>query len=326
MIYMVTGGTGFIGGAVIRQLVEAGHAVRALVRTSESPQLSHERIVRCRGDITDPASVRAAMSGADAVFHVAGWYKIGVPDPVAARAVNVDGTRHVLEAAKDAGVKRVVYTSTLAVNSDTHGQIVDETYRFSGRHISVYDRTKAEAHDLARQYAEQGLLVVIVQPGLVYGPGDTSSVGTTLRRFLRRQLPPLPSGTAFSWGYIDDIARGHLLAMERGAAGQSYFLAGPAWTLVGAIALASRLTGIPAPRVTLSPAVVKAAARVAGLVEMVKTLPPEYTSEGLRVLAGTTYLGNSARAERELGWTARPLEVGLSETLRHEMRQMGMPI
>jgi nucleoside-diphosphate-sugar epimerase len=218
-----------------------------------------------------------------------------------------------------------VYTSTLAVNSDTNGHVVDESYKFQGTHISVYDRTKAEAHELVRQFAAQGGPFVIVQPGLVYGPGDTSSVRTMFRQFLKRTLPLIPTKTAFSWGHIDDIVVGHLLAMERGQPGRNYFLAGPAHTFEEAIAVASQLTGIPGPKLRASPGFLRGAARMAGLLERLVRLPPEYTAEGLRVLAGTTYLGSSARAQTELGWRARPLHDGLRATLRHEMAELGMP-
>jgi nucleoside-diphosphate-sugar epimerase len=264
------------------------------------------------------------MEGADGVFHVAGWYKIGARDVAAGRRVNVDGTRNVLVAARELGIPKVVYTSTLAVNSDTGGRIVDETYRFAGPFMSVYEETKAAAHDIARDEIARGLPLVIVQPGLVYGPGDTSSVGTTLRRFLTRRLPPLPAKTAFCWAHVQDIAAGHTLAMERGTVGRNYFLAGPVATLVDTIKLASDLTGIPAPTVTLPPAVVKAGAALAGLAERLVNLPPEFTREGLRTLAGTTYVGTAARAHVELGWDPRPLADGLRETLAHEMRALGM--
>jgi nucleoside-diphosphate-sugar epimerase len=260
----------------------------------------------------------------DGVFHVAGWYKVGVKDEAAAVRTNVDGTRNVCETMRELGVPKGVYTSTLAVNSDTHGQLVDETYTFRGKHISVYDRTKAEAHVIVREFIDRGAPLVIVQPGLVYGPGDTSGVRTMLIDFLTRKIPVVPAKTALCWAYVDDVARGHVLAMERGQIGRSYFLAGPPHTLVEALDVASEITGIPPPRIHASPALMKAAAWSASLVERFVSLPPQYTAEGLRVVAGTTYLGTNARAARELGWTPRPLREGLRETLRAEMRALGM--
>ena len=191
MTYLLTGATGFIGGAVTRHLVAAGHRVRAIVRKPKpTPGLDGPGVETFAGDVTDKDSMRAPMTGVDGAFHIAGWYKIGQRDTREAVRVNVDGTRHVLELMQELAVPKGVYTSTLAVNSDTHGREVDETYRFTGRHISVYDQTKADAHRIAEEFIARGLPLVIVQPGLVYGPGDTSSVGTTLRQFLRA-CPPL---------------------------------------------------------------------------------------------------------------------------------------
>ena len=178
----------------------------------------------------------------------------------------MDGTRNVLDVMRDSGVPRGVCTSTLAVNSDTHGRVVDESFEFHGTHLSVYDRTKAEAHAIARDHAKAGLPLIIVQPGLVYGPGDTSSIGTMFRRFLQRQLPPIPSRTAFCWGHIEDVASGHRLAMRKGQPGRAYFLSGPVHTLVDALAIASELTGVPAPR-HLSPWLLRAGAYAAALLE-----------------------------------------------------------
>ena len=318
MTYFLTGATGFIGGAVARQLVAAGHRVRAIVRKPK-PDISLAGVETFAGDVTDKESMRAPMTGVNGVFHIAGWYKIGQRDTRDAVRVNVDGTRHVLELMQELAVPKGVYTSTLAVNSNTHGREVDETYRFTGQHISVYDQSKADAHRIAEEFIARGLPLVIVQPGLVYGPGDTSSVGTALRQFLQRKLPVLPRQTAFAWAHIDDIARGHVLAMERGQPGRNYFLAGPTYTMERAIDLASEITGIPAPSRRLNPGVFLALSKVMSVIERVLPVPPAYTAEGLRVIGGVTYLGSSERARRELGWTVRPLREGLAETLNAMM-------
>src|SRR5204863_5137634 len=152
------------------------------------------------GDITRPDSIRAPMTGVDGVFHIAGWYKVGVRDRSPAVNINVNGTRNVLTLTRELGVPKGVYTSTLAVNSDTHSQVVDESFRFTGKYLSVYDETKAQAHELAEQFIAGGLPLIIVQPGVVYGPGDTSSVRTTFRQYLQRMLPVVPKKTAFCWG------------------------------------------------------------------------------------------------------------------------------
>jgi nucleoside-diphosphate-sugar epimerase len=324
MIFLLTGASGFIGGSVARQLVAAGHHVRAIVRRpSTAGDLRALGAELFTGDVTEKASMRAPMIGVDGVFHIAGWYKIGVRDRPAAVGVNIDGTRNVLELMEELGVRKGVYTSTLAVNSDTHGQVVDESYRFTGPHVSIYDETKAAAHRIAESFIARGLPLVIVQPGVVYGPGDTSGIRTTFLQFLQRKLPLVPKQTAYSWAHVSDTARGHVLAMERGQAGRNYFICGPAHTLEHAIDLASEITGIPAPRLRVPPYVLRAAARVTELIEPILPVPPLYSAEALRVVGGLTYLGDNTRARTELGCEFRSLRDGLTETLAHELRLMG---
>lgn len=325
MTFLVTGATGFLGGPMVRQLVAARHRVRAVVRApAKAEALARLGVELHPGDVTDKETMRGPMTGVDGVFHVAGWYKIGLRDTRDAVPVNVGGTRHVLELMQELGVPRGVYTSTLAVNSDTGGRVVDETYRFSGTHVSVYDRAKADAHHLADEFIARGLPLVIVQPGAVYGPGDTSGLRTIWKQYLQRSMPLVPTKTAFAWGHVDDIARGHLLAMDKGQPGRNYFVCGPVHTIEEALQMAQSITGIPVPRLRASPGVLRAAATLMRAVEAVSPLPPAYGSESLRVLAGVTYIGSNARARRELGWTARPLRDGLTETLRHEMKLLGM--
>jgi nucleoside-diphosphate-sugar epimerase len=323
--YFLTGATGFIGGRVARQLVQAGHRVAALVRNpAKARDLAELGVVLHPGDITDKESLRAPMSGVDGVFHIAGWYKIGVRDKSEGVKINVDGTRNVLALMKELDVPKGVYTSTLAVNSDTHGQMVDETYHFSGPHLSEYDRTKAEAHQIAAAMAKDGLPLVIVMPGLVYGPGDTSSVRAIIIQYLQRRLPVVPRQTAYCWGHVDDIARAHLLAMEKGRPGETYIIAGPRHAFTEAMQLAENIAGVPAPRMRPSPGMMKAMAALMGVVETVASVPESYTAEYLRISAGVTYLGDNAKARRELGYAPRPLAEGLRETLEHEMRLLEM--
>ncbi len=328
MKYFVTGATGFVGGRVARQLAADGHQVIALVRNSANAKdLADLGVTLATGDVTDKASMRAPMTGVDGVFHIAGWYKIGVRDKSDGQKINVDGTRNVLELMKELGIPKGVYTSTVAVFSDTHGQIPDETYRYDGPHLSEYDRTKWLAHyEVADPMIEAGLPLVIVQPGLVYGPGDTGPMHDTLVQYLQRKLPIAPQKTAFCWGYVDDIARGHLLAMDKRKIGESYIIAGPVCSFIDALTLAEQITAVPMPAFRPSPALLKAASVLMGVVEIVGPLPPLYSGETLRITAGVTYLGNNEKARREIGFSVRPLEEGLRETLIHDMEELGIHI
>ncbi|AGN01632.1 NAD-dependent epimerase/dehydratase [Salinarchaeum sp. Harcht-Bsk1] len=315
MEYFVTGGTGFLGGHVTQQLVADGHDVVALARSpADADDLRDLGVDVVQGDVTDRETLREPMSGVDGVFHVAAMYRLGVDDPATMRDVNVEGTRNVLDLVAALDLPKAVYTSTLAVNSDTNGELVDESYRFEGTHLSAYDRTKAEAHDVAMALAADGVPIVTVMPGAIYGPGDTSQLGGIWRDYLRGEFPAVPRRTAWCFSHVDDAARAHLLAMERGEPDEAYIVAGHPMTLVEVLSVAEELTGIPAPR-SVSPAWFRLASRLAGLLERAVTLPPDYRAEPLRVLGGATYLGDDRKAREELGVEHRSFEAGFAEAL-----------
>ncbi len=189
------------------------------------------------------------------------------------------------------------------------------------------DRSGAGArYKVADPLIAAGLPLAIVLPGVVYGPGDTSSVRTTIRQYLRSKLPAIPARTDFSWAHVEDIAHGHILAMEAGKPGENYIIAGPEHTLMDALEIAEGITGIPAPRLHIPPVAMKGVAAMMGIMEKTLSVPPNYSAEYLRVGAGTTYIGDNTKARRELGYAPRPLEEGLRETLHHEMTLLGMPI
>lgn len=326
MRYFVTGATGFVGGRVVRQLRAAGHDVVTVARTPAKAQGLRDLGVEIhQGDVTNKDSMRDHMRGVDGVYHIAGWYKIGTADKDAGYATNVEGTRNVLELMRDLAIPKGVYTSTIAVFSDTGGRLVNETYRYDGPHLSVYDQTKWLAHyEVAEPLIAQGLPLVILQPGVIYGPGDTSSMRTTFIQYLQRTLPLVPKQTTFCWSHVDDIATAHLQGMAHGTAGESYIVAGPAHTLIDALTLAESITGVAAPRLRVAPAVVKGLAAAMSVVEKAVAVPEDYTSEYLCVSAGTTYIADNSKARKAWGYAPRSLATGLRETLVYEMRLLGM--
>jgi nucleoside-diphosphate-sugar epimerase len=315
MRYFVTGATGFIGGVLVRQLRDAGHDMVALVRDlKKAASLEALGVELAQGDVTERGTLRAPMMGADGVFHAAAWYAVGT-DSSRAVAINVEGTRNVLETMQALAIPKGVYTSTLAVNSDTKGRRVDETYRYTGPHLSAYDETKARAHfEVAVPLIEQGLPLVIVMPGLVYGPGDTSQMGAVLRQAVEGRLVTLPGDAAGCWAHVDDVVAGHVLAMEKGEPGETYVIAGPCHSWREVFEVAARVTGTKLRALWTPGAVMRGMARVMGVAEKVLPVPSTFRAETLRELGGTTYFGDNSKAKRELGYAPRSLEDGMRDT------------
>jgi dihydroflavonol-4-reductase len=313
----LTGGTGFIGGEVARLLRERGDDVRALVRTPA--KAGTLRALGCElveGDLSDEAALRTALEGCDAVVHAAALYEIGVPEDRRTALVdaNVCGTERVLGAALAAGVSRAVYVSTVAVFGDTGGEIADEQWqRPQGQAFtSVYEQTKVEAHQRAQEICSRGLPLVTVQPGVVYGPGDTSEVGGLFDRLLKGQLPLVPfADLGVTPVHRDDVAAGILLALDKGVAGESYVLAGEPTRMGDLLAQLARVAGRRPPRGALPAVLVKAMVPVGRFVGPLLGFPPNLR-ELISSSDGVTFWARSDKAQRELGWTARPLDEGLA--------------
>lgn len=312
----VTGGSGFIGQRVVRKLIARGYEVSALARSAESQAIvAGLGATAVPGDITDKDSMRAGMAGSDVVFHIAAWYKLGAPDWMQAETINVGGTRNVLQLAEELNIPKIVYTSTIAVFDDTHGELVDETHFYNGPFLSEYNRTKWLAHyQVAELFSKKGVPIIIVMPGGVYGPGDTSTIADIMRLF-HRGLPFVPGyDTTLCYAHVEDIAEGHLLAAEKGKIGESYILAGPAIPLGEMVDFWSHLTGKPAPSLKVPAAWLRPFAPLMGVIESIMPIPSTFGREATASL-GATYIARSDKARAELGWKTRPLQTGMLETL-----------
>jgi dihydroflavonol-4-reductase len=316
----VTGATGFIGGHVVRKLRQRGDDVVALVRSPEKGgelrQLGCELL---EGSLSDDAAIRRGVQGADAVLHVGAAYKVGIPrsQRPALEDANVRGTERVLDAALDAGVRRVVHVSTGNVYGNTRRRVVDESYvrPQPPDFLSYYDQTKYEAHQVALDRIAKGAPVVIVQPCAVYGPGDPSEVGNMIEqtRTGKLKMRMFPDA-GFNFAYVEDIAEGILLAHDGGQIGESYNLGGPKSTMGELVDKTAALSGRKPPRLTMPPVLMKVAIPVGPLVGKLMGFPPNL-SELIRTSDGVTFWMTDEKARRELGYHARDLETGLRQTL-----------
>jgi nucleoside-diphosphate-sugar epimerase len=320
MRVFVTGGTGFIGGHVVRALRDRGDEVRALVRDpNKGIALAELGCELVSGTLADRQALEDAMEGRDAVVHGAAVYEVGIPtsEHRAMYEANVAGTENVLRAVLAAKVPRAVYVSTVAVFGNTRGKVVDERYEPPGRDFtSYYEQTKYEAHLLAkRMIADDGLPCVIVQPGAVYGPDDHSSLGQLMNQFLAGRLPALTfPETGFNMVHVDDVAAGVLLALDKGEVGESYILGGQITTMQEMIDTLARVSGRRPPRFNVPTGLVKLMTPIGPLVGRAMGQPPNLR-ELISSADGVTFWAKHDRAIDELGYSPRGLEIGLRDML-----------
>jgi nucleoside-diphosphate-sugar epimerase len=235
---------------------------------------------------------------------------------------NVAGTERVLKAALEAEVGKVVYVSTVGAFGNTHRKVVDESYEHPGKEFtSYYEETKLEAHRIAkRMIVEQGLPGVIVQPGGVYGPGDTSQVADLLEQFLDGKLPLLPfPELGVCMTHVEDIAGGILLALDKGKVGETYVLSGPVTTMRDAIETVAGISGRKAPKHAMPVALMKALTPIGALVGKAMGQPPNLR-ELISSADGVTFWASHEKASRELGYAPRGMEEGLRQTLEADER------
>ncbi len=324
MKVFVTGGTGFIGGEVVRQLRERGDDVVCLARNPD--KATKASALGCQivsGDLSDAEAIRSGMDGCDAVVHAAAMYEVGIPakQRPAMWEANVAGTETVLKAARDAKVAKVVYVSTVGVFGNTHRKVVDETYEHPGKEFtSYYEETKLEGHRIAKRMIEEGLPGVIVQPGGVYGPDDTSQVADLLQEFFAGKLVLMPFPEfGICLTHVEDIAGGILLAIDKGRVGETYVLSGPATTMREAIETVAAATGRKAPKRAMPVALMKAMTPIGPLVGKMLGQPPNLR-ELISSADGVTFWASHEKASRELGYGPRGMEEGLRQTLEADAR------
>jgi nucleoside-diphosphate-sugar epimerase len=320
--YFVTGATGFVGGYLTSQLLAAGHEVTALVPTSDDARdISIYGVRPHVGSVADKEAMRRGIRGVDGVFHVAG-HRLSFGDRATMRAVNVQGTRNVLELVREHGIPKCVFTSTLNVFGDTGGEVVDESKGKPARWPTEYDAVRGAAHfDVALPMAADGVPIVTLLPGMVYGPRDTSAMAGLLARAMLGRVWAISSESAYCWAHVMDVAHAHVLAMQFGRPGESYVIGGPVHTVREAIEVAGESAGKKRKPVPLPPWLVAPAATAIGAAARV-VRPWRPIAERLRVAAGVTYLASDAKAREELGFDPRSLADGLPDAARALLEDM----
>ncbi|HEY6931275.1 MAG TPA: hopanoid-associated sugar epimerase [Thermoanaerobaculia bacterium] len=315
---LVTGGTGFVGAHVVRALLARDRAVRCLVRSgSRRDNLEGLRVEIAAGDLADLSSLRAALRGVDTLFHCAADYRLFAKDPPEIYAANVGGTQNILQAAFDAKVARIVYTSSVgALGRTADGSPANEATPVSrGQMTGHYKKSKFDAERVAESWAKRGLPVVIVNPSTPVGELDIkpTPTGQMIVDFLSRRMPAYVD-TGLNLIDVRDVAEGHILAAERGRVGEKYILGHRNMTLKEILDVLSRQTGLPSPRVRVphwipmvAASLDTAAARLTGRV-------PRIPLDGVRMSRYRMFF-DSTKAVRELALPQSPVEEALGRAV-----------
>jgi dihydroflavonol-4-reductase len=315
---LVTGATGFVGSAVARALLDGSHGVRALARPrSDRRNLADLSVEVAEGSLEDAPSLTRALAGCRYLFHVAADYRLWVPDPAPMYRANVEGTRALMTAALDAGVERVVYTSSVATLGLVAGGSADEETPSSLEDmIGPYKRSKFQAEEVVRDLVERrGLPAVIVNPSTPVGPRDRkpTPTGRLILEAARGHMPGYVD-TGLNIAHVEDVAVGHLAAAETGRVGERYILGGEDMSLAQILVEVAQAAGARAPRMRVPYGVAYPAAIGAELVARLTGREPFITRDGVRMARKKMYF-SSAKAVRELGYAPRPARDAIADAV-----------
>ncbi len=320
MTILVTGGSGFVGSAVIRRLLDAGHQVRAMVRaSSDRRNLLDLSVETVEGDLTRTETLAPALKGCKGLFHVAADYRLWTRHPEAMFRANVDGTRAIMLEAASAGVERIVYTSSVATLGNIPGNAPsDEETPVSFRDmIGPYKKSKFLAEEEVRRLVrKQGVPVIIVNPSTPVGPRDIKPTPTG-RMIVEAASGRMPAyvDTGLNIVHVDDVADGHLKAFERGVIGQRYILGGEDMSLAVILGEIAARTGRRAPKISIPHGLVFPVAIIAEAWSALRGGgEPFVTLDGIRMARKKMYF-TSAKAQRELGYSARPAVAALADAV-----------
>jgi dihydroflavonol-4-reductase len=314
---VVTGGTGFVGGHLVKRLIRDGVSVKALVRdSSKADELKKLGVELVTGDTTDKASLQGVMRGCDVVYHLGNVARWWLPDKSTYYKINVEGTKNILFEALKEKVKKVIYTSSLAAIRQPKGGIATEETVHKRDFESHYGRSKFLAEKEALKiYKEHGLPVTILNPGVVIGPGDLKTFGRIIIELLSGKLKAmLFEDSVIPLVYIDDTVEGHILAAEKGKIGERYILVGDNIKVGDVFKLISEIAGVPLPEKRISTSVIKIIAYISGAKSFFTGKPPKFAVDGVRAME-IGAAGSNRKAREELGLNFTPLEEALRKTI-----------
>ncbi len=316
---LVTGATGFLGSHIVRKLAGRGEKVRILLRrSSKTVNIDDMDVEKVYGDVTDMESVRKAIDGCDTLYHAAGVVSFKQADYKKMEDVNVGGTNNVFTAAMEAGIKKAVYTSSIAAIGLKPGkEVADENTPFDPEGTDIeYILSKYRAEQEALRFVEKGLPLVIVNPSLVIGAGDVYvSTSGIILWYCKRRLPGYTDG-GINLVDAEDVAEGHLLAAEKGRVGEKYILSNRNITIKELFEVMEKVTGIPRPKLKIPYPLAYAGAYIAEKIFGISA--PNYVAMDIDSIKGSKhfwYVDNS-KAVRELGFGPVPLEVTIERTVK----------
>lgn len=316
---LITGANGFVGSAVLRKLLDSGHDVRALVRAgSNRSNLAGLDVELCEGDLSDADSLRRAVSGCRLLFHVAADYRLWIPDPDTMYRVNVEGSRELMRCAFDAGVEQAVYTSSVAALGlrDDGKPADEETPVAADRIIGHYKRSKYLAEQALLALAAEGRTIVIVNPSTPVGPRDIkpTPTGRIILDTLKGKMPAYVD-TGLNIVHVDDVAQGHMLALERGRSGERYILGGEDMSLKALLELICGIAGRRPPRLKIPHNAIIPFAWMAEQVARVTGSEPFATVDSIRMAKKNMFF-SSNKARRQLDYQPRPAQQGVADAIQ----------
>ncbi|MBV9961946.1 MAG: SDR family oxidoreductase [Parafilimonas sp.] len=320
MHIFITGATGYIGNNLARRLAAEGNCIHALCRNTENDVLKHDNIKPFKGDITDIASIQKATEGCEQVYHLAAFARVWAKDASTYHKLNVQGAKNVLNAARNASVNKIVFTSTGGVLGPSGNKPVEEDDKRIGAPFTEYEVSKTQAEALCKEYCNKyGMHIVIVNPPRVYGPGiitESNAVTRLVKLYMAGKWKIMPGDgkRTGSYVYVDDVVNGHILAMQKGRSGERYALGGENASYIEFFDLLARLTGKKINLIKMPVWAMMLAGNALQLYTSITGKPPLLTPPWIRKYHYDWSI-SSDKAQRELGYTFISLEEGLQKTI-----------